>query len=67
MPRNTGKVQPVQKVWLSKDESMAYLGCSDDFLLSLRNNAEISFARYRNTIWYDLQSIERFMKRNKVI
>lgn len=24
-----GKVESVQKLWLNKDEAMAYLGCSD--------------------------------------
>ena len=67
MPRTTGKVQPVEKVWLSKDEAMAYLGCSRDFLRTLRDSAEISFVKFKNFIWYDLKSIERFMNRNKVV
>lgn len=64
--RKTGKVEPIRKTWLSKAEAMAYLGCSDDFLLNLRNQAEIIFSRWNNTIWYDLNSIERFLNRNKV-
>lgn len=67
MRRSEGKVEPVQKMYLSKNEAMAYLGCSEDFLITLRNNAEIIFYKYRNTVWYDLKSIERFMNRNKVI
>lgn len=38
-----GKVEPVQKVWLNKKEAMAYLGCKEDFLRKLRENAEINF------------------------
>ncbi|MCS3134093.1 hypothetical protein NXW30_17380 [Phocaeicola vulgatus] len=34
-----GKVESVQKLWLNKDEAMAYLGCSVDYLDKLRNNA----------------------------
>lgn len=67
MPRTTGKVQSVDKVWLSREEAKAYLGCSDDFLRSLRDGAEISFAKFRNFVWYDLRSIERFLNRNKII
>lgn len=67
MKRATGKIQPVQKVWLSTQEAAAYLGCSLDLLETLRNKAEVSFAKYGRTIWYDLTSINRFMNRNKVI
>lgn len=40
-----GKVESVQKLWLNKDETMAYLGCSVDYLDKLRNNAQVSFAK----------------------
>lgn len=65
--RNIGKVQEVQKIWLSKDEAKAYLGCSDDFLARLRNEALVSFSQFGNMIWYDINSINRFLARNKVI
>ena len=66
--KNIGKVEPVQKIWLSAKEAMAYLGGSMDLLEKLRNNAEISFSKYNNrTIWYDLKSIERFIERNRVV
>lgn len=66
--KKVGKVEPVQKTWLSTKEAMAYLGCSMDLLEKLRNNAEISFSQYnRRVIWYDLKSIERFIERNRVV
>ena len=37
--RKTGKVEPIQKIWLSKTEAIAYLGCSEDFLRSLREKS----------------------------
>lgn len=46
--KKIGKVEPVQKIWLSAKEAMAYLGCSMDLLEKLRNNAEISFSKYNN-------------------
>lgn len=46
--KSVGKVEPVQKTWLSTKEAMAYLGCSMDLLEKLRNNAEISFSKYNN-------------------
>ena len=65
--RNIGKVQEVQKIWLSKDEAKAYLGCSDDFLARLRNEALVSFSQFGKMIWYDINSINMFLARNKVI
>ncbi len=66
--KSVGKVEPVNKLWLSAKEAMAYLGCSDKLLEKLRNNAEISFSQYnKRTIWYDLKSIERFIERNRVV
>lgn len=62
------KVEPVPKRWLSKDEAMFYLGCSEDFLKTLRDNALVSFSQFGSKmIWYDLQSIDRFIAKNKVI
>ena len=63
----TGKVQPIKKVWLSKEEAMNFLGCTERFLRTIREKAEISYSRYGNTVWYELKSLERFVNRNKVI
>ena len=66
--RSAGKIEPVNKLWLSAKEAMAYLGCSEKLLKKLRNNAEISFSQYnKRTIWYDLKSLERFIERNRVV
>lgn len=66
--KSVGKVEPVNKLWLSAKEAMAYLGCSDKLLEKLRDNAEISFSQYnKRIIWYDLKSIERFIERNRVV
>ena len=63
-----GKVEPVQKVWLNKKEAMAYLGCKEDFLRKLRENAEIKFSQYGGKmVWYELQSINRFIERHRVL
>ena len=62
-----GKVESIQKVWLSKDEAMAYLGCSADYLQTLRNTAQISFSQIGKMIWYDLRSINRMLEKNRVV
>lgn len=67
MARKIGKIEPVQKKWLSKAEAMAYLGCSEDFLRILRDKALVSFSQFGSKmIWYDLQSMERFVNKHKV-
>lgn len=66
--RTIGKIEPVQKKWLSSSEAKSYLDCSDEFLQKLRDNALISFSRFgRNMFWYDLASIDKFLQRNKVV
>lgn len=65
--KSIGKVEPIQKLWLSKNEAMAYLGCSADFLQTLRDNAQVSFSRVGKMIWYDIRSIDRMLERNRVI
>lgn len=64
-PKQTIQVQPLQKKWLSKEEAMKYLGCTDRFLRILRDNAQITFARYGNKMyWYELASIDKFLEKH---
>ena len=44
--RVTGKVEPIVKKWLSKDEAKSYIGCSDDFLRTLRKKDLLSFSTF---------------------
>ena len=67
MVGKVGKVEPVHKVWLSKKEAMAYLGCSSDFLDNIRNKALVSFAQVGKKVWYDLKSINRFIEKHRVV
>lgn len=65
--RVTGKVEPIVKKWFSKDEAKSYIGCSDDFLRTLREKALVSFSQFGKMIWYDLSSIDRFIQSNKIV
>ncbi len=60
------KVEPVPKRWLNKQEAMAYLGVSEDYLTKLREDAEVSFSQVGKMIWYELASLDRFVLRNRV-
>lgn len=63
--RNIGKVEPVKKIWLNASEAKAYLGCSDDFLQKLRDEALIKFSRFGNKMyWYEIESINKFLENN---
>ena len=50
-----------------KSVAKSYIGCSDDFLRTLREKALISFSQFGKMIWYDLSSIDRFIQSNKVV
>lgn len=67
MGRTVGKIIQINKIWLTKKEAMTYLGCGENYLQKLRDNAEVSFSRDGKMIWYDLESIDRFLRRKKVI
>lgn len=60
------KVEHVPKRWLNKQEAMAYLGVSEDYLTKLREDAEVSFSQVGKMIWYELASLDRFVIRNRV-
>lgn len=60
------KVEPVPKRWLNKQEAMAYLGVSEDYLKKLRDDASVSFSQDGRMIWYELASLDRFILKNKV-
>lgn len=62
-----GKVEPINKTWLSKEEAKAFLGCSDRFLRTLKEKAEISFSKYGNTTWYELKSLIKFLENHRMI
>ena len=62
-----GKVEPVHKTWLSAREAKAYLDCSDDFLQMLRDEARVSFSRVGGKYFYNLESIDRLLIKNKII
>lgn len=65
LPKAPMQVQPVQKRWLNKEEAMKYLGCSADFLQTLREEAQITFARYGSKMyWYELSSLDRFLQKH---
>lgn len=65
--RIEAKIEPIQKMWLSREEAKKYLGCSDRFLKTLRDSAKISFSRFGNKMyWYDLKSLDRFIEKNRV-
>lgn len=63
----TGKVQPVEKIWLSREETTAFLGCTERFLRDLKDSGEISYSKYKGTIWYNLDSLKRFLNRHKIV
>lgn len=60
------KVETVQKIVLNKQEAMVYLGVGEDYLEKLRNENEVVFSRKDRMIWYDLESINRFLRKHRV-
>lgn len=64
---NPGKVQPVFKTWLNREETLAYLGCADDYLRRIRDSGQISFAKDGKMVWYNVFSLMKYIEKHKVI
>ena len=64
---NPGKVQPIDKIWLSREEAMAFLGCADDYLRKVRESGQVSFCRDGRMVWYNVNSLQRYIEKHKVI
>lgn len=70
MPRQkkVGKVEPVQKVWLSKTELAAYLGVSERYVLeNINTNPKVNIYRLSNKAYiYDRQNIDDLIRSSKI-
>lgn len=66
MKKIVGKIQPVNKVWLSTAETKAYLDCSPNWLQKLRDEDLVKFSIVSGKYFYELASIDRLLMRNKV-
>lgn len=65
--RKIAEIIRIEKKWLSSSEVKRYLDCSDNFLQKLREEAQISFSRFGGKFWYELESIEKFIQKHKVV
>lgn len=62
------KVVDVQKKYMSLQETMKYLGVSEDTVRKLRNNCLIkSFKIDERTYLYDLASIDKFVESRNIL
>ena len=60
-------VRDVPKVWLSNPEAMQYLGVGSDKLKDMREKAEIHYYKRGKTIWYDIEDLDSYVRKGKVV
>lgn len=65
--RKVAQVKQVDKTFLSTSELRSYLDCSDEFIETLRNTAQLSFFRIGRKIWYKKEEVDNLIMRSKVI
>lgn len=65
--KKVGKVQPVEKMWLSNAEAQAYLGMGAKFLKDLRQQAKIPFYKIAHSVFYKKSDIDRLITKGRVI
>ena len=70
MPRQRiiGKVEPVQKVWLSKKELAAYLGVTTRYIeMNINTNPRVEMYRpSERIVLYNKENIDRMVRRSKI-
>ncbi|MBR3626781.1 MAG: helix-turn-helix domain-containing protein [Bacteroidaceae bacterium] len=65
--KKAGQIQEVEKLWLTTEEVMKYLGCSPDFLKKIREKGEVTYAQYGSkAVWYLKASIDQFLSKHIV-
>lgn len=70
MPRQRiiGKVEPVQKVWLSKKELAAYLGVTTRYIeMNINTNPKVDIYRpSERIVLYNKENIDQIVRRSKI-
>ncbi|WP_299230264.1 DNA-binding protein [uncultured Bacteroides sp.] len=62
-----GKVEPVNKVWLNMDEAMAYMGCSRNFIDSLKYKALLIPSKVSGKLFFNVHDINKLLEDNRII
>lgn len=57
---------PVQRLYLTTKEAMAYLGCKRDMLESLREQGAVRCSKIGNTCYWRLQDIDDALEKSCV-
>lgn len=66
--KTVAKVVPADKVWMNKQEAMAYLGVGEDFLQMLRDKNLVRFYPFSSRmIWYNKVKLDKFVTNLKVV
>ncbi len=65
--RNLGKVMPIPKIWLSKNELAAYLGVTTRYIeLNINTNPKVDVYRpSERTVLYNKENIDQIIRRSK--
>ena len=59
------KVKPLDKVFLSNKEAIAYLGVSDSTLKRWRADRTIGFHKIGSNIWYEKNDLDKLIKSHR--
>ena len=58
--------QPHQKRWFRNTELQEYLNLSASSIQNLKNSGELPFSKVKGTVFYDINEINKLMKKNKI-
>ena len=66
-PGIPGRMEPLEKKWVSNSEAQAYLGVSAGFLQNLRDTGKLSYYKVGQVIFYRVRDIDRLLETNRII
>ncbi|WP_127846313.1 helix-turn-helix domain-containing protein [Psychroflexus aestuariivivens] len=55
-----------QKRWFRNTELQEYLNLSASSIQNLKNSGELPFSKVKGTVFYDINEINKLMKKNKI-
>jgi len=62
-----GKIEPIQKVWLSKKEAAAYLGVTERYMDEINKRPDIDLYRLSNKCFlYSKDNLDSMIRKSRI-
>ena len=66
-PGIPGRMEPLEKKWVTNEEAQAYLGVSKGFMQNLREKGKLPYYKVGSVVFYRVEDIDRLIEDGKVV